>query len=60
MAYYSGSPDSTPGDTVVVDTSYNSTTDVTFTAVLRPEVAQGEWADTGYDGHVSFICWGTS
>lgn len=74
MAYFSGSPDSTPDDAAVVDTSYNSSrqwantttatlfldTNVTFTAVLRPEVAQGEWAGTGENGYGNFVCWETT
>lgn len=74
MAYFSGSPDSTPDDTAVVDTSYDTTqqwanattstlfsdTGTTFTAVLRPDVAQGDWAGTGNNGYGSFVCWETS
>ncbi|ROV99751.1 hypothetical protein VSDG_03113 [Cytospora chrysosperma] len=71
MAYFGGSPDSTPDDTAIIDTSYNTTqqwanattstlfsdTGTTFTAVLRPEVAQGDWAGTGDNGYGSLVCW---
>lgn len=74
MAYFSGSPKSKPDDTTIVDTSYNITrqwanartstlfpdTNTTFTAVLRPDVAQGAWAGTGDNGYGTFVCWETN
>lgn len=71
MAYFAGSPKSNPDDTAIVDTPYNTTrnwanartstlfpdTNITFTAVLRPDVAQGDWAGTGDNGYGSFVCW---
>lgn len=71
MAYFLGSPGSSPTDTAVVNVEYNHTrawadnttttrfadTGVAFTADLRPEVAQGQWAGTGENGYGSFVCW---
>ncbi|ROW04863.1 hypothetical protein VMCG_04886 [Cytospora schulzeri] len=46
MASYTGSPQNTPDDIAIVDTS--------------PDVADGEWAGTGDNGYGSFVCWETS
>lgn len=71
MAYFTGSPNSSPDDTAVVSTPFNTTrkwadsrtstlfldTNVRFTADLGPDVADGEWAGTGDNGYGTFVCW---
>ncbi|RYP45108.1 hypothetical protein DL768_008500 [Monosporascus sp. mg162] len=71
MAYYPGSPRGAPQDVAVVPTpegQYSlwvdsttsglfTTTGVTFTAVLGPRVAEGEYAGTGDNGYGKFSCW---
>ncbi|RYP33895.1 hypothetical protein DL767_004522 [Monosporascus sp. MG133] len=71
MAYYPGSPRGAPQDVAVVPTpdgQYSlwvestrsglfTTTGVTFTAVLGPRVAEGEYAGTGDNGYGNFSCW---
>ncbi|RYP80216.1 hypothetical protein DL769_002574 [Monosporascus sp. CRB-8-3] len=71
MAYYPENPRGAPQDVAVVPTpdgQYNlwidsttsglfTTTGVTFTAVLGPRVAEGEYAGTGDNGYGNFSCW---
>ncbi|RYP92885.1 hypothetical protein DL770_000935 [Monosporascus sp. CRB-9-2] len=71
MAYYPGSLRGAPQDVAVVPTpdgQYSlwidsttsglfTTTGVTFTAVLGPRVAEGEYAGRGDNGYGNFSCW---
>ena len=71
MAYFPGSPGSTPQDVAVVSTKNGQArlwagqetsglftdTGVTFTADLGPQVDEGEYAGTGNNGYGDFTCW---
>lgn len=71
MAYFPGSPGSTPQDVAVVSTKNGQArlwagqetaglftdTGVTFTADLGPQVEEGELAGTGDNGYGPFTCW---
>ncbi|KAI1496067.1 hypothetical protein F5X99DRAFT_401509 [Biscogniauxia marginata] len=71
VAYYSGSPDSSPDDIAQVDTQENTTqqwansnssayfsdTGVTFRATLGPSGQDGDYAGPGNNGYGDFTCW---
>lgn len=70
MAYYPGAPNSAPQDVSVVTTPRGqsrlwvstttpglfTTTGVTFTAKIGPQVNDGQFAGTGNNGYVDFVC----
>ncbi|KAI1640303.1 hypothetical protein F4809DRAFT_479937 [Biscogniauxia mediterranea] len=71
IAYYSGSPDSSPDDIAQVTTEegktqqwannsisgYFNTTGVTFRATLGPTGDDGDYAGLGNNGYGDFVCW---
>jgi hypothetical protein len=71
MAYFPNQPNQYPQDVAVVNTAngqaalwVSTTTEglftdtgTTFTAVLGPKVADGEYAGTGNNGYGNFSCW---
>ncbi len=71
MAYFPGAPSSSPQDVAIVNTPSGqtalwpgsttaalfTTTGVTFTAVLGPQVANGSYAGSGNNTYTGFTCW---
>ncbi|KAI0593872.1 hypothetical protein F4775DRAFT_576001 [Biscogniauxia sp. FL1348] len=74
IAYYSGTPDSSPDDIAQVTTEegkteqwannsisgYFNTTGVTFRATLGPTGDNGDYAGLGNNGYGDFVCWQSS
>jgi hypothetical protein len=71
VAYFPGSPNSTPQDVAIVATPRGqtrlwagatssalfTTTSVTFTAKIGPQVEDGQFAGTGNNGYGDFVCY---